>query len=729
MSQHSLVRRAISLRTKIILASVACILVTAITATITRSSANSAGNSITLDPTVDPLQEGYSTEGGALYATGPRLRIDDAGPDRRLFYKSIAHLGSDPLSVDVNVRLEGTVVPDGEDTGVHFVLNSGEVIGTEIRVAAVLRGTERRLAMKDSGGLYTPGIPADWTTAITFHIERGAAGEGILTFNGQHEVVPAVGLAAATRSQPTFEFGTFSGPARVLATFGAITAQVSGITGTTRHVTTDPAVQRDPSISGDLVVFTDFRAGNEDVWYADLATGVETQVTFAATAQKLHDVSGNRIVYSESPGRVHVYTVSPPSDVAIGAPGDQNPRIDGDIVAFERGPVGNTDIIAIDLSDPLLTEIVIAATGDSEQSPSVSATHIAYERHTGGGDGDIVLYDLATNTETIIAGTAADERRPDIDGDVVVYDLIAPTLDTNVAIHDLSTGTTQVLVAPGNQSNAHISAGRLAYDDLTASNRDVMLRDIASGVTVEVTVNAATDFLNDIDGNRVVYTSNENGNFDIWLYEFTVAGADSTAPTITITTPPDGAAYTLNQTVNAGYACEDEAGGSGLASCVGTVADGTAIDTASVGAKSFTVDAADNAGNTNSAMNGYSVIYDFAGAGGFLAPVNNPPMVNSARAGSTIPVKFRLPDGQGGLMCDLSAVVSIQVQEVSCGAFTYSPTNPVEEVATAGSSGLHCDNGLYQYNWQTARTQKDKCYVFILTLNDGSVHYADFSLK
>ena len=177
---------------------------------------------IRFNPMVDPLQQGYATEGGAPYATGPRLRIDDASPDRRLFYTSISHLGSGPLSVDVDVRLEGTPVPDGEDTGVHFVLNNGEAIGSQIRVACIRRGLERRLAVKGSTGTFTAGLPCDWTTAVTFRIERGAAGEGILTFNGQQEVIPSSGLTAATRVEPTFEFGCVSGPATVTATFGPI---------------------------------------------------------------------------------------------------------------------------------------------------------------------------------------------------------------------------------------------------------------------------------------------------------------------------------------------------------------------------------------------------------------------------------------------------------------------------------------------------------------------------
>jgi hypothetical protein len=62
---------------------------------------------------------------------------------------------------------------------------------------------------------------------------------------------------------------------------------------------------------------------------------------------------------------------------------------------------------------------------------------------------------------------------------------------------------------------------------------------------------------------------------------------DTTAPQIAIATPADGALYTQNQLVATDYACEDEPGGSGLASCDGPVAPGAAIDTASVGGHPF----------------------------------------------------------------------------------------------------------------------------------------------
>ncbi|MGH3088542.1 MAG: Ig-like domain-containing protein, partial [Rubrobacteraceae bacterium] len=79
-------------------------------------------------------------------------------------------------------------------------------------------------------------------------------------------------------------------------------------------------------------------------------------------------------------------------------------------------------------------------------------------------------------------------------------------------------------------------------------------------------------------------------------------------PGITITTPAEGAEYTLDQDVKADYTCNDEAGGSGLKSCAGPVANGAAIDTSSLGTKSFTVNAEDNAGNKSALTRTYEVI-------------------------------------------------------------------------------------------------------------------------
>ena len=89
--------------------------------------------------------------------------------------------------------------------------------------------------------------------------------------------------------------------------------------------------------------------------------------------------------------------------------------------------------------------------------------------------------------------------------------------------------------------------------------------------------------------------------------EIIIEPPDVDDPTITITTPADGATYARGQNVEADYTCADQAGGSGVASCVGTVADGAAIDTGTLGAKTFSVTATDNAGNDQTVSVSYTV--------------------------------------------------------------------------------------------------------------------------
>ena len=91
------------------------------------------------------------------------------------------------------------------------------------------------------------------------------------------------------------------------------------------------------------------------------------------------------------------------------------------------------------------------------------------------------------------------------------------------------------------------------------------------------------------------------------------APIDTTAPTISITSPVEGSVFVQEQQIAAGYGCADEAGGSGLSTCAGPVIDGQAIDT-SIGSHRFEVKASDVQGNTATASTGYIVFSDLGGS-------------------------------------------------------------------------------------------------------------------
>jgi probable HAF family extracellular repeat protein len=114
------------------------------------------------------------------------------------------------------------------------------------------------------------------------------------------------------------------------------------------------------------------------------------------------------------------------------------------------------------------------------------------------------------------------------------------------------------------------------------------------------------------------------------------------------------------------------------------------------------------------------LLYDFTG---FFQPVDNGPVLNQVKAGSSIPVKFSLG---GALGLDVLATNSPTTGIVSCGAV---PTIDAIEEVTTSTSGLHYENGQYIYVWKTQPAWKGTCRKFMLNLKDGTQHIALFQFK
>lgn len=134
---------------------------------------------------------------------------------------------------------------------------------------------------------------------------------------------------------------------------------------------------------------------------------------------------------------------------------------------------------------------------------------------------------------------------------------------------------------------------------------------------------------------------------------------------------------------------------------------------------------ADNAFEASFSAPAEATIYDFDG---FYAPVNNKDaqdkyVLNAARAGSAIPVKFSL-GGDYGLEVFEAGYPRSQAIECNSSA----EVDGVEETVTAGSSSLSYAAGsdTYNYVWKTEKAWTDSCRQLVVKFDDDTTARANF---
>ena len=140
-----------------------------------------------------------------------------------------------------------------------------------------------------------------------------------------------------------------------------------------------------------------------------------------------------------------------------------------------------------------------------------------------------------------------------------------------------------------------------------------------------------------------------------------------------------------------------------------------------VGTTTVTATATDAAGNHSSCSFTITVLYNFTG---FFSPVANPPTLNSVNAGKGVPVKFSLSGNKG-----LSIFAAGNPYSVPLNCSTGDPGVDVTETLNAGGSSLSYTVDKYNYVWKTENSWAGTCRQLVITLNDGTVHTANFKFK
>lgn len=434
---------------------------------------------------------------------------------------------------------------------------------------------------------------------------------------------------------------------------------------------------------------------------AVVATG--TDATFVAEAARPHSrltwVDGGAIKRREANGSVTTITTPEP---ARGSTHSIDFSADGTKLLYVT-----TDFkLAVAQADGSGRQLIEPAAGTQFWTPQFSpdGTKIVAEIYTPSTfESRLWLMNADGTGRTELTGADTPVSMPVFspDGMKIVYS----KLGTLYSIKPDGTANTPLAAAAGVVHASTVAAdGRIFGTKSTQSGNQLFSApSTGSAATVLGTVKPKSYESLDVapEGDLVAYVSASGGiktlkadgsgtQTDVaagfapsWQPDPVAAPADTTKPTISITSPVEGAKHLKGSSVQADFSCSDDVAAT---TCTGTVADGAAIDTATAGAKTFTVNAADAAGNTQTKSVGYAVV--------------EAPSVTTAAAdaigneGQELTASGAFASGSGG------------------GALALTASN--------GAAGTFVDNGDGTWTWKLATSDDVARRAITVTATDAN---------
>lgn len=272
-------------------------------------------------------------------------------------------------------------------------------------------------------------------------------------------------------------------------------------------VVSDPSDQVNVSISGQTVVWQDYRnktygcpdARNcisADIYARNLATGVEQRLSTASNAM--------------------------------------DPDIDGKLVVWRNWSTGK--IIVHDLSTGLQQNASIQGGTVQMVTPAISGQIVVWVDYRNSNEyGDIYMRDLTqaadvpvnvASSDPTIPVQVKDKRNPDIDGNIIVWEDWTNAYqdqggwwrNPDIYMMDLSTGVVQpVTTNDSDQYSPVVSGNRVFWQDFRNNNWDIYMKDLTTGLETRVTNNIAHQSWPAADGDLLTWKDTRNGNEDIYI--------------------------------------------------------------------------------------------------------------------------------------------------------------------------------------------------------------------
>jgi TolB protein len=260
------------------------------------------------------------------------------------------------------------------------------------------------------------------------------------------------------------------------------------------RLTTNSDNQMNPAISGSNIVYEDYRNGNSDIYFYNLTSQTETRITTSTATQKNPDIDGNYVVWQDNRNGnwdIYFYDLSTRSERRLTmSASNEDPKVSGNFVVFGRwvtiDNILRQAVFAYELSTG--NERQISSTGYSNDNPAIFNSRVVYESARTfelKGQNEVVMYDLVSGA-TWETSHPSDQENPAVDEYYIVYE------DYRYSVYDFKT-------------------------NIVTYYSDIYLYNLNTEVETQITNNTKNQVNPAVQGGRIVYQDDRNGNWDIYM--------------------------------------------------------------------------------------------------------------------------------------------------------------------------------------------------------------------
>jgi len=291
--------------------------------------------------------------------------------------------------------------------------------------------------------------------------------------------------------------------------------------------------------NSDIVVFTlrgimpDSSFAPADIYLHRLDNGAPTgplfQVTAGNTDDKLNDISGNYIVYTEyestttAGGRITLYRLSTDQLLPIDSGAAlQEARISGKHVVWSEGTSFNTRLMYfnIDWLTTGDTAIVLAGPTPPIFTPEIGSRFVVWSEYVSG-DYNVRAYDLEHGwTFDVAVEPGVDEVEPTTDGPRVVFQRW-DSGHTEAIIESTNFDTFETITIADNGAGNYrpsISGDLVSYESTIGGDLDVILYEFGHGLSAMINDDdTLNNYLNNVFENLAAWVERPTGNEDVFV--------------------------------------------------------------------------------------------------------------------------------------------------------------------------------------------------------------------